>query len=564
MASMSARDATVLAADAANYSRAMILDEGRALAALAASRKLFDEAVAARGGRIFSTGGDSVLAEFPAAQPAVACAVAVQKALAATGDAGVETLPYRIGIHAGRVYPNGDDLLGETVNIAARLESLAWPGGVCVSDRVLSALAPAPDLRIEGIGAQILKGIREPVRVARIRLGEPEPGSETLSGFSIAVLPFQATGDDRPWGEGMADDLIAALSRFATLSVLSRASTFAFDPGQDPQHVASALGVRYVVSGSIRFAGSRLRLQASLIEGASGRVMWAERYDRDAAAVFAVQDELVETIVATLVGKLEQTGAEAAMRKRPESLGAFDLLMRGMHHADRLDPASARAAIDCFTQALALSPNYAAAMSMLALMRLREWSFRPFEGDLAEVERLADRALTLDPADSWCHLVAGQIDMYQRRLDAAEVHHKKAHALNPYDARILALWSPLETYLGKPDAGRARIEKAMALNPNHPAWYATNLGLACYCSGAYADGAAVYATVAEPQAGVLAGLAACRAQLGDGAGAAAARSALLAVAPAFSARLFVDARPFKRDLDRAHLLDGLRKAGFSP
>jgi adenylate cyclase len=563
MRSSPVRTTTVLAADAANYSRAMSLDERRALAALAASRALIDAAIAENGGRIFSTGGDSVLAEFPLAKSAVSCAVDVQRSLAEAKARGGEILPYRIGIHSGHVYPNGEDLLGETVNIAARLESLAYPGGVCLSDKVVAALHSSLDLRIEGIGAQTLKGIREPVQVARIRLGEPDQDRETRGAFSLAILPFRSALEDRHWGEGLADDLITALSRFSTLAVLSRASSFSFDSNQDPQQVASALGVRYVVTGAVRLTPSRVRLQATLVEGASGRVLWAERYDRGSDDVLEVQDELIERIVATLVGRLEQTGAETAMRKRAESLGAFDLLMRGMHHADRLDPDSACSAIDCFEKALAITPAYPSAMAMLALMRLRDWALHLGEGDLAQVALLADRALTLDPADSWCHLVAGQIDMYRRRLDAAEVHHKKAYALNPYDARILALWSPLATYLGKPDEGRRRIEKAMELNPHHPAWYTTNLGLAYYCSHAYADGAAAYASVAEPQVGVLAGIAACHAQLGDAEGAAAARSALLAMAPNFRASLFVRNRPFKFAEDSVHLLDGLVKAGLS-
>jgi adenylate cyclase len=558
-----ARTTTVLAADAANYSRAMSLDERRALAALAASRAVIDASIAANGGRIFSTGGDSVLAEFPLAGSPVQCAVDVQRSLAEGRTRGTEALPYRIGIHVGRVYPNGEDLLGETVNIAARLESLAYPGGVCLSDKVLDALAPSQDLRIEGIGAQTLKGIREPIRVARIRLGEPDEVAEARGGFSLAVLPFQAAPQDQHWGEGLADDLITALSRFNTLAVLSRASSFGFDPLKDPQQVASALGVRFVVTGVVRLSSSRLRLQATLIEGASGRVLWAERYDRNPDDAFEVQDELIERIVATLVGRLEETGAAAAMRKRAEALGAFDLLMRGMHHADRLDPASAQRAIECFQKALAITPDYPSAMAMLALMCLRDWALHPGKSDLAEAALLADRALTLDPADSWCHLVAGQIDMYRRRLDAAEVHHKKAYALNPYDARILALWSPLATYLGKPDEGRRRIERAMELNPHHPAWYTTNLGLACYCSNAYADGAAVYGSVAEPQVGVFAGLAACCAQLEETDRAEAARARLLATAPDFRASVFVRNRPFKFVQDSEHLLDGLLKAGFS-
>ena len=267
------RVATIFAADAANYSRATSLDEQRALAALGASRQVIDAAIAKRGGRIFSTGGDSVLAEFPAPDSAVACAVDVQQSLAKANACAIETLPYRIGLHAGRVHPNGGDLLGETVNIAARLESLSYPGGVCLSDKVLDALSDRTDLRIEGIGAQILKGIREPVRAARIRLGEPDPEPETSSGFGLAVLPFRAPTEDSYWGEGLADDLIAALSRFSTLAVLSRASTFAFDPAEDPQVVASALGVRFVITGAVRPSPSRLRLQAALVEGASGRII---------------------------------------------------------------------------------------------------------------------------------------------------------------------------------------------------------------------------------------------------------------------------------------------------
>lgn len=326
--------------------------------------------------------------------------------------------------------------------------------------------------------------------------------------------------------------------------------------------MASALGVRFVATGAVRLSGSRMRLLASLVDGASGRVLWAERYNRAMGDILDIQDELIEKIVATLVGRIERVGADKALRERSESLGAFNLMMRGMHYADRLDPASARMAIDCFEKALAVTPAYPSALAMLALMRLRDWALHPGQRDLTEVAQLADRALALDPADSWCHLVSGQIDMYRRRLDAADMRHKKAYALNPYDARILALWSPLAIYLGKPDEGRRRIERAMTLNPHHPAWYITNLGLACYCSSAYADGAAAYDSVAQPQIGVLAGLAACRAQLSDKEGAALARQTLLDLAPNFSARLFVANRPFKFVSDSDHLLDGLKKAGL--
>jgi len=554
------RLATILAADAANYSRAMSLDERRALSALAASRKIIDGLIDGREGRIFSTAGDSVLAEFPSVDAAVECSVDIQKALQAESVA--EVLPYRIGIHIGHVYPNGSDLLGETVNIAARLESIANPGGVCISEKVQTSLQRTSDFPIETIGSRTLKGIREPVRVARIRLGEPDQLSESRNDLSVAILPFRSASDDRYWGEGLAEDLITALSRFRTLAILSHTSSFPFGPDEDPRRVATDLAVRFVVNGSVTVRRSKVSLSARLLDGASGAVAWAERYVYRAEEVFDVQDELVEKIAATLAGRLEHTATDTILRKRPESFDAFDLLLRGRRHADKIDPQSARDAIDCFEKALAIDPDYAPALAMLALMRLRDWALHPDSGDLVEVSRIADRALSLDPADSWSHLVAGQIDMYRKRLDAAEVHHKKAYALNPYDARVLALRSPLSTYLGKPDEGRAWIEKAMTLNPLHPGWYETNLGLACYCSGAYEEGDAVYSSVAQPQIGVLAGLVACRAQLKDARGVQSARAALLRAEPNFSAKRFVDMRPFKFASDRDHLLEGLRKGGL--
>jgi adenylate cyclase len=540
----------------------MSLNEERALAALAASRAIIDALILARGGRIFSTAGDSVLAEFSSIDQGVRCGVDIQRALAAENEKGGEILPYRMGVHVGHVYPNGADLLGETVNIAARLESIANPGGICISDRAQAALADTLGLSIETMGSRILKGILEPVRVSRIRLGEPDQNAENRSALTVAILPFRSSIDDRHWGEGLAEDLIAALSRFTTIAVFSRDSTFSFNPDADPRRVSVDLGVRFVVSGSVAVGRSQFRLSIRLLDGSSGAVAWAERYVCRADEVFDVQDQLVEKIVATLAGRLEHTSAETVLRKRPENLSAFDLLLKGRQYADKLDPQSARNAIACFEKALAAEPNYSEAMAMLALMRLRDWALNPGSGELDEVARIAERALALDPADSWCHLVAGQIDMYRKRLDIAEIRHKKAHALNPYDARILALWSPLATYLGKPDEGRTRIEQAMTLNPLHPVWYETNLGLACYCSGAYDEGAAVYSSVPEPQVGVLAGLVACRAQLQDADGAAEARSALLHVAPDFRAQRFVDMRPFKFGSDREHLLDGLRKGGL--
>ena len=484
----STRIAVILAADAANYSRAMSTDEDRALAALAASRHVIDGSISRRRGRIFSTGGDSVLAEFASAEDAVACACDIQMALNEARQAGTEVLPYRIGVNQGRVHPNGEDLLGDAVNVAARLESLANPGGICISDLIKDQLEVACALDIESPGAKVLKGIREPVHAFRIRLGEPDETAGADNRFKLAVLPFQASNRHEHWGEGLADDLIAALSRFNSLAVLGRASSFPFRGESDPRRVAMDLGARFLVTGAVRVLGPRFRVSTELLDGLSGSVLWADRFDKSGVDVLVMQDEIVERIVATVVGRLHGTGAEIASRKRAETLGAFDLVLQGLQHADRLDPQSAQRAIDCFERALALEPDTPLALSMLALMRFRVWAFDPSSTDLSDLAAIGERALALDPADGWSHLVMGQIDMYARRLDTAEVRHKKAHALNPYDARILALWSPLATYLGKPEEGRRLIERAMALNPLHPPWYETNLGLACCCAGEYEHG----------------------------------------------------------------------------
>jgi adenylate cyclase len=554
------RIATVLAADASGYSRAMSQNESRALAALAASRAIIDRTVAARQGRIFSTGGDSVLAEFASSDEAVMCGRDIQVGLASALQTGAEVLPYRIGIHSGRVHPNGTDLLGETVNIAARLESIANPGGICISRTIRDRIGPAPGLDIEEIGLQVLKGIREPIKVARIRLGEPEPVRGHSDKLRLVVLPFSCAPGEEHWGEGLADDLVTALSRFRNLAVLARPSQKARD--EDARSLAADLGVRFVVSGSMRMQEGRIRLATRLLDGLSGVVVWAQTYDNASGDLLAVQDRLVESITGVLAGRLVEAGADIAQRRRTESLGAFDWMLRGVRFANRLDPGSSLLARDCFERALTIDPDYAAALSMLALVRLRIWALHQGVGELEEAAALAKRALAIDPADGWSHLVMGQITLYRGELDMAEIHHKKALALNPCDARIMALRSPLATFLGKPEEGRLWIEEAMRLDPLHPAWYATNLGLACYCARDYADGVAAYASVPEPQTGVLAGLVACHARLGNRAQAARVSDRLLSAKPNFSSGTFIAARPFKFDFDRDHLLDGLREGGL--
>jgi adenylate cyclase len=553
--------ATILAADAVGYSRAMSRDEVMALRALAASKDVIFRAIADHGGRVFATAGDSVLAEFAEAALALRAAIAIQTQLAEAAGRS-QLLTYRIGLHHGLVHPSGTDLLGDTVNIAARLESLAYPGGICLSGQVQALADGLADLELIELGPQVLKNIEGPVRVLRLPMGIPEEtGAEApRRATTIAVRAFTASpGEaDLYLAEGLAEDLVIGLSRFQSLAVLGPASV----GDASPARLAADLAVAFVIGGKLRRTGQRLHIALDLTDARTGRTLWADRVEAAPDDLLAMQDDVMQRLVATLAGRIEELSIDASRRKRPGSAQAFDLLLQGIHHANRLDRASNLHAIGLIEAAVQRDPDYALAWAWLALMRLRQWAWRPDVIDLAPVRADAARALALDPSESWCHLVAGQVALYARELEAAEVHHKKALALNPFDCHIMALRSPLATYLGKPEEGIDWATRALSLNPAHPSWYITNLGLAQYAARRYGEAAATYATVPEPQVGVLAGLAAARAQMGDRAGAQSAARAVLALEPGFSAALFLGMRPFKRAEDRDHLAEGFMRAGL--
>ena len=556
------RLATILAADAVGYSRAMSRDEDMALRALDASRSIFREEIERRGGRVFSTAGDSVLAEFPSAGDAVGTAVAIQRRMQSEA-AGATLLTYRIGIHHGMVHPHGSDLLGDAVNIAARIESLAFPGGICLSQQALEAAGGALDVPLVEMGPQALKNILGPVRVLRCRVGEPEPvvAAQQSRSTLVGVLPFRAASSDTEayLAEGLADDLVVGLSRFRQLAVMGPAAA----SESQPLRLAAGAGLDYVVRGSVRRLPGALRIDVQLVDEKSGRTLWAERFASSVDDVLAFQDDVVGRVVGTVTGRIEDGSIEAARRLRPDSAEAFDRFLQGLYYANRSDRSSNALALQHLEAAVAQDGSYALAWAWLALMRLRQFSWQQGGAELAPVRRLAEHALSLDPGESWCHLVAGQIAMYARELDVAEVHHKKAHSLNPYSTHIMALRSPLATYLGKPEEGIGWAQKAMARYEAYPAWYVTNLGLAHYCARNYAEAVEAFASVVEPSVGVLAGLAAARAQLEDLRGAEAAAAKISAQEPRFSAGHFMSMRPFKRDEDRMHFLDGLRRAGLA-
>ena len=557
----------ILAADAVGYSHAVATDEALALRALANSRRLIDARIEEHGGRIFNTAGDSVLAEFLGPVEAVRCGLAVQEALHGAESENL-VLTFRIGISLGEVVAEGRNLLGATVNIAARLEAIAPAGGICISGAVHDTIAGEHGQSWQDLGFRHLKNLVEPVRVFRFAGGGtgPLPMVAEARKPLIIVLPFTTSGglsEESYFSEGITEDVIAGLSRFGRLAVLGTTSSdFYRDRSSDLSSLVTELGVDYAVRGSVRRAGNTVRLSVQLLDTRSGLTLWAERYDRVIENLFAAQDEISATIVSTLAGQLEDEAAVAASRKRTENMEAYDFLLRGIHLARALDPPSAAAARAMFEKALALDPDYALALAWFALMKLRLWAWDPASHNEDEMLDPAQRALALDPSESWCHLVFGQIMMYRGQLAEAEQHHQRAYELNPFDAHVLALRAPLAVYLGKPDEGERWARRAMQLNTHYPDWYVTNLGFALYSLSRYEEAVAAYAKVAAPQVGVLAGLAASYAQAGKTAQAETSRTRLLELVPNFSARRFVQFRPFVHQRDRAHLLQGLKKAGL--
>jgi len=340
---MERRLAAILAADVVGYSRLMGMDEAGTLRRLKALRRdLVQPKIAEHKGRVVKLMGDGLLAEFPSVVEAVQCAARIQEEIGGRdpGASEAERIRLRIGVNLGDVIVEGSDIYGDGVNVAARLEGLAEPGGVCISGHVFDAIDGKLALACEDIGARQVKNIAKPVHVYRLTLaGGPTPAERAAGPFqlldrpSIAVLPFTNLSGDREqeyFSDGITEDIITELSRFRALFLIARNSSFAFKSrSENVKNIARELGVEYIVEGSVRKSGSRVRITAQLIEADSGNHLWAERYDRNMEDIFAVQDEVTQAIVAALPGRVDAAAVEQGRRRPTESLTAYDFLLRG-------------------------------------------------------------------------------------------------------------------------------------------------------------------------------------------------------------------------------------------
>ena len=581
------RLAAILAADMVGYSRLMEADETGTHARLRTHRlELIDPAIAKHNGRLIKTAGDGMLVEFPSVADAVACAVEIQRSIAQrdSNPASDGEIRFRIGINLGDVISEDDDIFGDGVNVAARLQELAEPGGICVSGAIRDQAGDRLGVEFEDLGEQSVKNLTRPIRVFRVRLpgtaavppravaARPKtPVHAVTDKPSIAVLPFlnmSGEPDQEFFADGLTEDIITELSRFRGLFVISRNSAFVYkNRAVRIQEVAAEFGVQYVVEGSVRKAGNRVRVTVQLIDAESDRHVWAERYDRELEDLFAIQDEVTAAIVATLPGRVEAATHDRAERKTPDNMAAYECVLAGrvLHHrSTREDNAAALAMLE---RAIALDPKYAHAHAWKGCVLGQSWVHGWCADRDATFQRVAEElqiALALDENDSDVHRILAALNLLRGDHERSRYHQERALGLNPNNDLIVVQQGELLTWFGRPEEGIEWIRKAMRLNPYHPERYWSHLGRAYFVAQRYPEAVEAFARISRPDHTHHAFMAAACAQMGDEVAAQAHAREVTSRQPEFAVDAYLGTLHYKRDSDRAHHREGLLKAGLTP
>lgn len=620
--------AAILHADVAGFSRLMGVDEAGTHRTLGALRRAVDPLIAAHHGRIVGTAGDSLLADFASIVDALSCAVEIQKASRAVNDPipPDRRLELRIGVNLGDVIVDGEDIFGDGVNIAARLEGLAQPGTICISQTVYDQVRSKLDLAFRPLGSHRVKNIAEPVRayaigtaaeaprpkrewrilaavaatlvvvVAGLGVWEVRTGADrhlfglgpnpnavevaslaapaNLAGLpSVAVLPFTNLSGDAGqafFSDGITEDLITALGRYSNLLVIAKSASFQFrSRNLAPAEIGRRLNARYLLEGSVRRAGDRVRVDAELTEAATGRSVWSQAYDAEGKDIFSVQEDIARRVVGAAEVSLTRFERERALAKPTGNLAAYEYVLRGREYFSHATRDSNDQAQDMFQRAIDLDPSYAAAYAELGLSLIEAvssgWSDFVAD-DLGRAETLAQKALSLDPASTPGYRLLAEVDLAQRRFQLALAQIDRALALNPGDADTIGERGTILVLAGRAEEALPWIERALRVDPgsaSRPAFY---LGVAYYFLDRYSDAVEALDQAVSGNLGYntqYAGrsvLAAAYAQLSRPRDAERERTIAMRMAPFLDAERF--ASQYGTQQARNKMLEGLKKAGF--
>ena len=536
---MERRLTAILAADVAGYGHHTELNEEASTATLRMYRAILEESISAHHGHVFSSAGDSIVAEFPSVVEAIRCGVEIQNEIAERNASVPKDgrMQFRIGVNLGDVIAEENNLYGSGVNVAVRLEQLAEPGGICLSQTVYDQVRKIVEIPFEDIGEHRLKNIAEPVHVYRILPGPSPPWLKRLfsrtnihrqrfgvatgvllvllavaagsfylrqpavlwdallgGGVSlpehaaIAVLPFNdmsATHDQQYLADGITEELITGLAKFPELIVMSRNATLTYqDKPTDSRQVGKDLNVQYVVEGSIQRSDQNVRVTAQLIDASTGRPLWADRYDREINSIFAIRDDITRSIAGSiggLGGKLALAEVARLSGKNPNSFTAYDYLMRGWYEWHKFTREANAAARDLFELARKIDPNYARAYAGLAWAYADDYDYEwtdDYDKTLKLALENASTAVRLDPNDYQAHWALGWAYLYNRQHERAMAHYLRARDLNPNDAELLAEMANFLIFIGQPKQAIDQAKEAIRLNPFHENWYVEYLAWA--------------------------------------------------------------------------------------
>ena len=580
---MERRLAAILAADVVGYSRLMGEDEAGTLNTLKQYRaELIDPQIADHNGRIVKLMGDGSLVGFASVVDAVNCAISIQRDVATKNAASTgQEIQFRIGINVGDVIVEGDDIYGDGVNVAARLEGMAEPGGICLSDDVYRHAKGKVEAQFKDIGEQKLKNVADPVRVynvvmdpsvaqARVSVNEPMPPPDKPS---IAVLPFENISGAKEHeflAGGITEEIVTTLSKISKLFVISRNSVLAYKGKTvDVREVGGELGVRYLLEGSVRGGGSRVRISAQLIEAATGHHLWARRYDREMDDVFALQDDIAKEIVSALQVELTEGEQARLAVNNTRNVEAWQLAFEGrdLVHLHRKD--SVRKGRKLIEQAVALDPDYVFAWGSLAEAHWKEaanegWSEFP-ERSLEKALEASERAVTLDPENADVLSMRSVIMVTMRDFDGALVLARQALRVAHSQANAIALATITLRCCGQAEEGLRQLELAKRYCKVYPAWYLYNEAFCHWILGQTDEAVAALngANNIDPDFSLSYALAAAiHAENGDAEEAGKATKQVLRTDPLFSANRFAESRPFHDPDLASRLRSALQAAGL--